>query len=355
MPQHLLRRVTTLASMLLGAVVLSSCSGLDGAGPSDDAGDDTVSSELVPAAEGDVDYPLTVSTVHGEVEIEERPERIATLGWNPNHDAAAALGVSPVYAASRSFAYGWMDEEWLGSIETLDEREDADLSLEGVAAADPDVIFMPHTSQMHEAEDIERLSAIAPVIEVPDEVPGGEVDWRDAPRLLGDVLDLGESAERAIDEAESSIAATAAENIQFEGRTITIATDYGAEYGVEYYTAADGAAEQVTQMLGFDPNPHAAQFTQDAAVSEEHIAELDADVLIVFYTDHATREAREESDLFQQIPAVVDDRYVPVVAEADERAEAGAGWVLRRGASVLGLPWAVEALADWANEADLVT
>ena len=95
----------------------------------------------------------------------------------------------------------------------------------------------------------------------------------------------------------------------------------------------------------------AEQFVSDAAVSEENQAQLDADVLVMFYSDVATREAREESELFQQVPAVDDDRYVAVVGEEDERAEDGAIWALRRGTSVLSIPWTLDALADWAGEA----
>ncbi|MGO1885627.1 MAG: ABC transporter substrate-binding protein [Citricoccus sp.] len=345
------------ASLLLGsALLLTSCGGAgtgDGAGQEASASSSGNSSELVPAAEGNVEYPLTLDTVHGEVEIEERPERVAVLGWNPNIDAAEALGVTPVYVASRSLEYGWMDEEWLDSIEVAEERPDGDLNIEGVAAAEPDVIFMPNTSGMFEAEDIERLSQIAPVVEVPEEVPGDRVDWRDAPELLGASLDLGQTADEAVAEAEDAMTATAEENPQFEGKTLTIAADYGEEYGIDYYTAAGGTAEQITGLLGFTPNPRAEQFVEEATVPEENQGELDADALIVLYVDNALREARESSELFQQIPAVADDRYVAVVAEDDDRAEAGAGWALRRGASVLSLPWTVDALADWANEADL--
>src|SRR5690625_4100548 len=181
------RGIPLVAGVLSTALLLSACgnqTGSENGNPSNDGAGSGVGS-LLPEAEGNVDYPLTLDTAHGEIELEERPQRIAVLGWNPNHDAAAALGVTPVYAASRMFDYGWMDEEWLDSIEVLEEREDADVNLEAVAAADPDLIFGAHTEAIFEEEDIERLGEIAPVLEAEEIPPGDRVDWREAPRLLG--------------------------------------------------------------------------------------------------------------------------------------------------------------------------
>lgn len=347
------RSPRAIAAVLGTALILSACADGDTADGGQDDEDSAAGGGLVPEAEGNVDYPLSLNTVHGEIELEERPERIAVLGWNPNHDAAEALGVTPVYAASRSFEYGWMDEDWLDSVETLEERDDADVNLEGVAASEPDLIFLPDTAEMYEDEDIERLGEIAPVLEAEEIVPGDQVDWREAPRLLGEALDLSETAEEAVTEAEEAIQATADDHPEFEGQTITLATDYGEEYGIEYYTAADGAAEEIVTLLGFEPNPLAEQFTDDATVSDENQAQLDADVLLMFYENDSIREAREESELFQQIPAVEDGRYVAVVAEEDERAERGAIWTLRRGASVVSIPWTLDVLAEWASEVDL--
>lgn len=347
------RRSTSAFAALLGtALVLSACGDGDAAADAQDDGD-SENGGLVPEADGNVDYPLSLDTVHGEIELEERPERVAVLGWNPNHDAAAALGVTPVYAASRSFEYGWQDEDWLESIETLEERDDADVNVEGVAASEPDLIFVPNTAEMYEDEDIERLSEIAPVLEAEEIVPGDQVDWREAPRLLGEALDLSDTAEEAVTEAEEAIEATAGENPEFDGRTVTLATDYGEEYGIEYYTAADGVAEEIVTLLGFEPNPLAEQFSGDATVSDENQAELDADVLVMFYETEDLRQSREDSELFQQIPAVEDGNYVAVISEEDERAQLGAIWTLRRGASVASIPWTLDILAEWVNEADL--
>ncbi|WP_022873253.1 ABC transporter substrate-binding protein [Nesterenkonia alba] len=344
-------------ALLVGTLLLlTACAGTEDSEDNDDDGDtsDSQTGEgLVPEAEGNVEYPLSIDTVHGEIELQQRPERIAVVGWNPNHDAAASLGVTPVYASSRSFEYGWMDDQWLENIETLEEREDADLNVEGIAASDPDLIFVPNTAEWFEDEEIERLSEIAPVLEHDEIVPGDQVDWRDAPELLGQALDLSEAAAEVIAEAEQSIEDTAADHPEFEGTSLTLATDYGEEYGIEYYNTPGGTAEEIVNMLGFETPSGAEAYAEDASVSEENQADLDADILIMFYAEESIQEGRESSELFQQIPAVQEGRYVPVLATEDERAEAGAIWVLRRGASAKSLPWMLDALADWANEAGL--
>lgn len=355
MTMSFLQRSTTAAAVFLSAsVLLSACANAEADATDADKGGADAAEALIPEAEGSVEYPMTLDTVHGEVEIDDRPERVAVMGHSANHDAVAVLGATPVYAAAdRDIDFGWTDPAWLDSIETLEQRENDDLNLEGIAASEPDLIFIPNTVEMFEDEDIERLSAIAPVLEAPEPVSGDQVDWRDAPRLLGHALDLGDRAEQAIAEAEAAIEATSAEHPEFDGRTTTLAYDYGEEFGIDYYTVADGTAEEIVTLLGFEPNPLAEQFIDEATVSEENQAELDADVLIMFYTDDATRQAREDSALFQQVPAVADGRYVAVVGEEDERAEDGAIWALRRGTSALSIPWTLDALADWAAEAEL--
>ncbi|HLR44187.1 MAG TPA: ABC transporter substrate-binding protein [Brevibacterium sp.] len=343
------------AAFVSVTLLLAGCSGSGTAATEDSAGgDEQPGVSLVPEAEGTVEYPLTLDTVHGTIEIAERPERVAVMGHSANHDAVAALGVTPVYAAAdRDIDFGWTDPAWLDGIDTLDVQDGNAVNVEGVAAAEPDLIFLPNTAEMFEEEDLARLAAIAPVLEAPDVISGDQVDWRDAPQLLGEALDLRSRAEDAIREADEAIEATSEEHPEFDGRTITLAYDYGEEFGIDYYTVTDGTAEEIVTLLGFEPNPLAEQFVADAAVSEENQAQLDADVLVMFYSDDATREAREASELFQQVPAVADDRYVAVVGEEDERAEDGAIWALRRGTSVLSIPWTLDALADWAGEVDV--
>lgn len=338
-----------VAAVLSSALVLTAC------GSDSDSGDEE-SGPLMPAAEGATQYPLTLDTWLGKTVLDERPERIAVVGdgSSPNIDALELLDVSPVYAQVRpDIDYLWNEAEWLDDEDIVDERDlEAGPNLERIAASEPDLIIGVDLGHSFE-DSFAELAEIAPVLEGEKQVKWDQVDWRERHTLIGEALDLGEAAKEDVEEADQAIDEIAAEHPEFEGRTITLAYDYGEKYGVSYYTVAGGTAEGIVTKLGFDTNPLSKGFVDEDVVSEENMADLDADVLLMFYTDEATRKAREKKALFTQIPAVSQGRYVPVVGEVDDRAEGGAIWAMRGGMSPLSLPWTSEVIAEWANEADV--
>lgn len=336
------------AFAVAAVVVLTGCSATAEAG----ADDATEAASLLPAAEGVTEYPLELVTWAGETTVEERPERIAVLGFSTNLDFVEALGVTPVYTLTEESEWAWRDPEWLASIETIDTATRRDpLNFEGIAASEPDLIIS--LNNLVDESDFDKLAAIAPVLEYEEQV-GDQADWREGQQLVGDVLDLGAAAGEAIEEADAAIAAVAEAHPEFAGKTVTIANDYGPEFGFDYYTPTGGTAEGVLLDLGFAPNPLAENFVADAVISDENLALLDADVLIAMYADEAIRDARESQPLFAALPPVAEGRYVSLTSDAtgdllvtpagDEYQNAT--WVLRRGASALSLPWAVEVIAD---------
>ncbi|WP_026118115.1 ABC transporter substrate-binding protein [Nocardiopsis salina] len=334
------------ASALL--VALAGCASPNDAGSGDGAGASEPGA-LLPAAEGETEYPLTLERWAGESVVEERPERIAVIGFSPNLDYLEAMGATPVYTTEDE-PWEWRDPEWVSGIELVDSATRHDpINFEGLASTDPDLIVASHFLQ--DESDFDRLSDIAPVLESEEQVPGDRIDWRQTQRTIGEALDLGTAAEEAISDAEEEIEAAADDHPDFSGRTLTIAYDY-VETGMDYYTVTDGTAEEIVGQLGFEPNPLAEDFVDDPGVSDEQLALLDADVLIVFYNDQVGREALEEMDLFQALDPVADGRYISVVAN-EEDSGANATWVLRRGASTLSVPWAVDVIAEWVDGVDL--
>lgn len=341
------------ALALLVAPALVACGG-------DSAADDSDAVEAVPLpeAEGTTSYPLTLDTWLGETTLEERPERIAVVGFSSNLDALEAVGVTPVYYGGRNAedepAWAWNDPEAYAEIGVLDVQEDV-LNFEGIAATEPDLIVS--FNAIIEQSDFDKLADIAPVLDLTEDPGlGDKIDWREVQRQVGEALDLSDAADQAVTDAEARIAAVAAAHPEFEGRTATIMYDYGPEFGMSYYTVTGGPTEGVMLDLGFVPNPLAENFTDDDVVSEENQALLDADVLVVIYTDEASHESREAQPLFQAIPAVAEGRYESLVFQedsatdqlltSDDRLVDNAVWVLRRGASALALPWAAEVIAD---------
>lgn len=348
------RRRTGIFAIAIAAALTAS---LTGCANTDDATADTPAG-LLPAAEDSTQYPLTLDTWAGESVIEERPERVALIGFSPNLDALQALDVTPVYSIADDVEGTYRDEDWFSEIEFVDTATRSDpINVEAIAATEPDLIVAVNAAI---EDDFERLSEIAPVV-AEEEIGADKIDWREGQRLVGEALDLPAAAEQAITEAEDALAATAAEHPEFDGKTITMAYNYGAEYGTEYYTVTGGTAEEIMVDLGFDPNPLAEEFISDPAVSDENQSLLDADVLMMIYADDEVRDTHEAMPLFQQLDPVAEGRYASLTFNENENVVSPDGtempnavWVMRRGASAVSLPWAVDVIANqWLNDADL--
>lgn len=317
------------------------------------------SESLLPAAEGKAEYPMTLDTWAGETVIEERPERVAVIGFSPNLDALQALDVTPVYSIADDVdEETYRDEEWFSGIEYVDTATRKDpINVEGIAATDPDLIVAVNADI---EDEFDRLSEIAPVV-AEEDFGSDKLDWREGQRLVGEALDLTDASEQVITEAEESIAATAADHPEFDGKTITMAYDYGPEYGTEYYTTTGGTAENIMTDLGFEPNPLAEEFVDDAVVSDENQTKLDADVLVMVYADEEVRDTHESMPLFEQLEPVTEDRYVSLTFNEDENVVSPDGtempnavWAMRRGASAESLPWAVDVIAEeWLADTDV--
>lgn len=344
------RRRRLLAAPVAAAAAALALVGCSSSDTGADAGPSAQSSAL-PDAEGTTQYPYTLTTWGGDTVLEERPERIAVIGFSTGLDAVQSLDVTPVYALTEEAEWDWRDTEWYSEIEFVDGATRSDpINFENIASTDPDLIISLNYGI--DQVEFDRLKDIAPVLDYAEQ-PGDKADWREGQRIVGEALDLSAAADEVVSQADRKIADVAAAHPEFRGKTATIATDYGADGGIDYYSVAGGTAESFLVDLGFDPNPLAQQFTEDPAVADEALEQLDADVVIVSYFDRATQDARESGGLFQRLPAVVDGRYVAVNAE-DPDAGSNVTWVLRRGASAPSLTWAADVVADnWLADVDL--
>ncbi len=361
-----------LAIAVSAMVVLGGCANSEdgdggsesGGNSSDGNGEEQAANDsdgLMPAGEGTTEYPLTLPTTFGESVLQERPERIAVVGLSPNVDALEALDVAPVYTIGPDFDYEWSDEAWQERIETVDTATRRDpINFEAIALADPDLI-VANGAVADEAE-FQKLSEIAPVLDAP-EAPERQSDlpWQDTQRMVGDALDLSEAAEAVVTEAEASIERIAQDNEAFADKTITMAYDYGQEYGIDYYTYTGGPTEEVMIDLGFSPNPLAEDFVDDPTVSDENQNLLDADALIMVYSNDDDRQTREEQALFQDLAPVSEGRYLSLTFNENNTLDTADGaelpnavWVLRGGRSALSMPWAVDVVANqWLAQIDL--
>lgn len=341
-----------VAAAAAAVLALTACSNTDANNADADAngGTETVDTAL-PAAEGTTEYPLTLTTWAGDSVLEERPERIAVIGVSPNFDYLEALDVVPTYTITEDTDWAWRDAAWTEQIETVDTatRRD-DVNLEGIAQTEPDLIVA--FNSIDDDTTYNRLTDIAPVLDF-EQKEGDQGDWREAQLAVGEALDLAEAAETAVSEVDDYIAQVKADNPQFEGKSVAMAVQY--DNGLQFYNPTGSTTEEIFTDMGFAPNEAGERFVDDNVVSNENLSLLDADVLIVVYTDAAARDEMENSDLFSSLSVVEDGGYLGLIPDeedvytmvkADGTKVENPTWVFRRGASTLSLPWALDVLSE---------
>lgn len=323
---HRRRLAGAAAFILAGSVVLAACS--QGDVPGDDATDDAtatstdageaVESILVPPAEGQVEYPVTVDTAWGEVTIEERPERIVAASWRGDLSWLLALGVTPVAVESAEWALEavpWAEEALAQPIEYTWVGDDLLLEPEPIAASTPDLIVAGSMGS-EPVPNLDQLATIAPVLAQPD-TGAAYAGWRENLLLIGEVLDLQDRAQEVIDGYDAYFEQFRAQYPEFEGNTIAYIGFHGGEWGGFYGNPPGSIVEEFFSRQGFAENPAASGFNENDPISDELVGSIDADVVVVVDYTVPEDEGREfgewvGSPLFQSIPAAQNDHVLIV-------------------------------------------
>lgn len=272
------RRLVPLTAVLaVGAIALGGCSA---AAP---VGSETPGSTPADSAA----WPVTIEHAFGETVIEEAPERVVALGVG-TLDSAIALGVVPVAVAPRAVENG-TDGLPPWTVDALDEAgaehptvlpdTGEDLAFEEIAAADPDVILAQYSGLT--AEQYDTLSDIAPVVAYPGEP--WATPWRDIVTLTGEALGLEAEAQALLDDIDADLAARAAENPQFAGRTVAFVWDTA---GTFYVWNENDPRVEVLLDLGFVNAPavdelDTGETSFSYSLSYETVSQLVSDVLVV--------------------------------------------------------------------------
>ncbi|MFT4038814.1 MAG: ABC transporter substrate-binding protein [Thermomicrobiales bacterium] len=271
-------------------------------------------------------WPVTITHAMGETTIPERPERIVAAGDFVDLDYLLTLGLEPVlYGFTNAWESGAMP--WQGAaadIPTFDAT--ADLDLEAIAAARPDLIV---TMPMYVDDWYDTLNAIAPTVVIDWDDP-----WRDALRMLARVTGENERAEAEIARADELIAHAASQLTDAEGMPLMVGFQYGDSF---YIWGAEGSGPKLFQDLGLEfvggEDPVLTQ------ASPEQVALLNpAELLLSVDSDPAAITLQEASPLFQALPAVKRGGY-GVLSVQQSRAMAD-------GASPLSLEWALPGFVE---------
>jgi iron complex transport system substrate-binding protein len=319
------RLLALLAALLLA---LSACG-------SDDGGDDEASASEAAEAD-DSGFPLTIEHKYGETTIEDRPERVVSVGFT-DQDAILALGVVPVgirdwYGEQPNAVWPWAQDE-LGGEEPV-VLAATEINLEAVAALEPDVI-LGLSSGMTEAEYAD-LSEIAPTVTQSADFVDYGMPWQEATITIGEVLGEAERAQELVEETEALIAEVAECHPEFEGAEGVVAYHYG-EGKIGAYAPADVRSRLLTS-LGFEIPAAVTERAGDqfyTDFSTENIDLVDVDVL-VWISSGAEAQYVVDEPLRPQLQAFREGREIlasdPVLAGA---------WSF---SSVLSLPFVLEEL-----------
>jgi iron complex transport system substrate-binding protein len=294
-----LTRGGSIAAGALSLLLLAACGQTPGSAEGGSDGE---------AAEG---YPVTVETLFGDVEIEDRPTNVVAMGWS-DAETALALGVQPVGVADWQ-AYGgagvgpWAADLFDGEPVSVGTMEP---NLEAIASLEPDVILDTRSDNSQERHDL--LSPVAPVVGPP---PGVEVTygttWQQQTRQVAQVVGEQERAEELIGELEGRFARIREENPEFAGMTMTVGAYFDGQYGA--YVPGDARVDLLRE-LGFQYDPEVLEMADDAFyfdLSPERLEVLDADLTVMFPLGDTADHLRQDPVL-QGIPSAEDGRLVIV-------------------------------------------
>ncbi|WP_454042736.1 iron-siderophore ABC transporter substrate-binding protein [Cellulosimicrobium sp. Marseille-Q8652] len=297
------RRAALAGVSAVALLALAACSA--------DSGDDTTEGDAAPSgtesAAGE-QFPVTIETAFGDVEIPEEPTRVVALGWG-DAETALALGVEPV-GASDWLAFGgdgvgpWLEDAYTESPEIIGTLEP---SYEQIAVLDPDVILDVKSSG--DPERYERLSEIAPTVAVPE---GGEAylaSMEDQVSMIATALGRADAGEELLAEVDDAFAAAREENPDFEGKTAVIGSYWAEGFGAYVSSSSRG---EFMQSLGFVTKPEideAAGEEFSANLGTENVALLDADLTVIQPIGFTAADV-EAQPAFQTVPSVADGRYV---------------------------------------------
>jgi iron complex transport system substrate-binding protein len=242
-----------------------------------------------PAAEGG-DFSATVPAAYGDVQVTEKPERVVALTVQAA-EILVELGIQPVAVATTEEEIGemypWLEGVFTGALDPdLTPAYVADP--EAIGAHDPDLIV---GTTWNIAEDVyAQLTDVAPTF------PGlaaANDDWNEVAAALGELT--GTDGQALVDEVESACATAR------EGLTSLQDKTY------QYVAAEEGQFRfgngSWLECFGLKPaeNQDNTQST-DAAVSEERLDQLDADVLAIFDRIGAEQTVQDDPR-FAELPA----------------------------------------------------
>jgi iron complex transport system substrate-binding protein len=325
--------VSAVLTVLLATTTLAAC-GSDG--------DKRADASAGTASAG---FPVTLKNTFGDTTITKKPERIVTLGWNAQ-DVVYALGETPVgmpkvtYGPTAEGVTAWDADKFDQSKTTLLDTGDK-YPFEQIAALKPDVILAPYEG--FDEATYKTLSGIAPTVAYPG--APWQTTWQDQTLLVGEALGKKADAEKLIAGIEDKIKQVAAEHPEFKDKTITVGS-----FGADNYVYLPGDPRvQILNEMGFKnaPGVEALEKTNtkkefSLAISQEKVADVDADVLIAYVDGIGTQKFLSDP-VYSSLQAV---KSGGAYAVQDQQVISGMSAV-----SVLSVPWVLDKVLPGLSKA----
>jgi iron complex transport system substrate-binding protein len=286
--------------MRLPALLLAAAATVTLAACGSDDESSTPASTASSAASGA--FPVTVTHAFGTATIPKAPERVVTVGFN-EQDFALALGVKPVAVREFLGAFPYKTRPWAPGansdpVPTL--VGGAEISLERVAAARPDVILGIYS--FIDETIYGKLAKIAPTVAQGKDAPTGGTPWDQQLLETGEALGRADKAKQIVADVNGQFDAAKNRHPEFAGQELTVAFESG---GTVFNLADSDLRQQFFTDLGFETPKDAG----NEDISRERLSVLDKDVLVLISDDP---DALKKDRLFTRLKAFKEGRVVLV-------------------------------------------
>ncbi|MCQ1579879.1 iron-siderophore ABC transporter substrate-binding protein [Streptomyces parvus] len=327
--RHTLAATATTVAL---AVALVGCSS-DGDGDTKDGAKDSAKSGGA--------FPVSIKSSLGTAKIEEKPERIVTLGQG-SAETAIALGQTPVgiesypWGSDKSGYLPWINEAVKKSGDKLPKQFTGgeEIDFEAITELEPDVILAPWSGITQKQYDV--LKDIAPTVAYPDQA--WSTDWDQQIDIIGKALGRTEDTNGLKAKIEKQLADAAATRPNY--KDVTFSYIYNSGPGTLGVFKPEEQRVKMVSSLGLKVDPVVNGFketpgTDSALIGLENAEKLkDSDVVFTFYTDAKNRKEIEGQKLYGEIPAI---KKGAVVASNDNSFVTASSII-----NPLTVPWTIE-------------
>lgn len=281
-------RISRLAAVVSAAVLTATTLSACGSSGDDD--------KKASGGSSDSWTPVTIEHKYGSTTIEDKPERVVTLGLT-DQDAVLALGTVPVavtkwFGKAEGMIFPWAEDALaaaetnpLGKDELPEVLDDETVSVEKILGFQPDLVIALYSNISKDKYN--QLSERVPVIAPPEGVVDYGIPWQDGTKTVGEALGKKAEAEKLVADVDAKIAAAKGENPDFSGKTAATVSAYE---GIFVYSAEDPRTRLLTD-LGFSFPEDLAEFTAEnfgKSLSKENADMIDLDALIWVNDEAAT-------------------------------------------------------------------